>query len=209
MLQGLMRSDDFEGVSIRQFEEADFDFVSDAIRKIGEADFDFVSDAIRKIGEGVLGKGLKAWEEAYLIPNGVTWTAEFHNTPVGFAATQDYGNGCMILHSDIVHPSRQRCGIGTALVLVRLATSDPDEISELGLLATEHSRTFYQRFGFKLETEPTIDPFSKVTLARLTLPFNQTLSDDAWNRLTNSRIDLTLEDRPNPEANKAQEGSRE
>lgn len=165
-----------------------------SIRLYEDRDFDAVYETIRQIGEGVLGKGLRAWDEAFSAPNGLLWTAEIGGVPIGFAGSQEYGNGVMVFHSDLVNPDHQRNGVGSALVLARLATTDANAIDELGILATEFSRPFYERFGFCVEQEPVTDPFTKVTIYQMARSFHQALSDEAWSLLSGCRVNLVIAD---------------
>ncbi len=163
------------------------------LRPYKPGDCSALRSVTRAIGEGVLGWGLRNWEEAYEWPQGPCWTAEIGREPVGFAASSDCGNGVMLLHSDLVHPEQQRRGVGTALTLLRMATSDTAEIETLALLATHYSMPFYRRFGFHVHGEPMIDHFLKLTLFQMTLPYTVAISDAAHALLCAEGVEMEYE----------------
>ncbi len=158
------------------------------VRRYRQSDASVLERTIREIGENVLGHGLKHWMGPYEDQRGAALTAEIDGAPVGFACVEEYGDGVLLFHSDVVSPSRQGRGAGTALTLVRMAIASPSEVSWLGLLSTEHSRTFYERFGFAVEGESTRDPFFKLTLNQMAVGFSETLRDAAEGRLRDEGI---------------------
>jgi len=152
-------------------------------------------EAMKSIGREELGRGWKDWDRSYQSLRGPGWVAETaKGKGIGFCGTEDLGNGVMLFHSDLVHKEHQRGGIGTALVLLRLATLDGERIHTIGLLATQYSRGFYERFGFELEGEPEEDPLYEVTLYRMVLSFGESLSDQAWDLLEKSTASVMLHD---------------
>ncbi len=164
------------------------------IRPFAHDDIDFVRSTASRIGADVLGRTYSTWHESFEDLASCAWTAVISETPIGFGAIEDYGDGLSILHSDVVDPDYQRRGVGTALVLVRLATLDESLASTIGLLCTDQSISFYERFGFERDSDPIEDGSLGVTLTRLLRSFSERLSDSAWDNLKSAGIRVTLTD---------------
>ena len=163
-----------------------------SIRPFDSRDVAFVRSAAHRIGKNVLGTTYSTWHESFEGVENRAWTATISDTPAGFAAIEEYGEGIFILHSDIVVPDHQRKGIGTALVLVRLATLDEQFASAVGLLSTAKSITFYERFGFEPDSDPVEDSALGVTLTRMVLPFSTELRHSALENLESAGLTVDL-----------------
>lgn len=68
-----------------------------------------------------------------------------------------------ILSYGLVHPTRQNQGLGTTLLLARLALL-PDDIDGVGMFVVPKSRRFYERFGFSSRATPRVKPDGTVPL---------------------------------------------
>ena len=169
------------------------------IRPYFQSDYDHAYRIIRAIGEQKLGRNLRLWDEIFVSPTGYIWTALIGGRPVGFGCMDCYEEGTMTLHTDVVDPEYQRQGIGTALVLARLNTLDPAHFSQAILLATEHSRAFYERFGFEAEGMATYDPMADYTVQSMLLPFDDDVAMQIENTLSRMPVDIHLEEsEPDP-----------
>jgi len=119
--------------------------------------------------------------------------ANYGEAVVGFAGQTDHED-FILFHSDIVHPDAQGLGIGTALVLARIATTVFAKETQVGLLATEYSRGFYERFGFQKSGEGQEDSASKIHLFPMHRMFSDTDGDNAWRILDSSGVRVNLDE---------------
>lgn len=153
---------------------------------------------MRDLGEETLGRGLREWEEAFHYSGGFAWAAEVEGETVGFGVAETHGaTESLLLVSDLVDRKFQGRGIGTALVLVRLATQSAAQFNQVGLLATEHSRGFYERLGFRVRDAGAesveLDPFIGLKIYPMVLAFSRDLSDRAWDWLEFHRVHVDLD----------------
>jgi GNAT superfamily N-acetyltransferase len=131
---------------------------SSVVRLYEPSDFDQAVRIIHAIGSNRLGENLPSWVAVFERVDGLIWTVTVNDTPVGFGGRIDYGDGVTCLHTDIIDPKFQRQGFGSLLCLARLASVDLEYCDVVGVYATEHTRTFYERFGFELEADPKPHP---------------------------------------------------
>ncbi len=162
------------------------------LRLFEEADLGSAQGIIRAIGTERLGQDLRSWDQVYHSTDGVIWTALYGDAVVGFGGISIYQE-ISFLHSDIVHPDAQGLGIGTALVLVRLATTDFTEQGRVGLAATEYSYSFYQRFGFEPVSEGNTDPSSSFQLFPMERTFSEQDGYEAWRVLEVAGATIALD----------------
>jgi len=149
------------------------------IRHFCPDDVDHAYRIVREIGIDRLGKDLRAWDKAFLNLSSFVWVASVADVPIGFAGLSAPADSFAYLHTDLVSPRFQRCGVGTLLTLTRFAALAEDEIEAVGVLATEHSASFYRRFGFELESDPQLDPFAGYYIHRMSMPFSRDLGQAA------------------------------
>jgi hypothetical protein len=74
-----------------------------------------------------------------------------------------------------------------------------DPVEHIGVLATEHSAPFYQRFGFELEDTPQLDPFADYHIHRLSMPYAAHIgqsADELLDTLTQVSFKFTFQDDP-------------
>ncbi len=150
-------------------------------------------EIVRSIGSEILGEKLHTWDEAFDSPNGNLWTAELAGQAAGFGCANVLEKGVVLLHSDVVDPAAQRQGIGSALTLLRLAILDEEEVSFVVLQSTDHSRPFYERFGFRAQDDQHIDPVSKVPLRWMSLKFSAHLAESAQAALGQAGVKTPLD----------------
>lgn len=165
-----------------------------SLRLMRDSDFDSARGIIRAIGSDRLGRDLRGWDDVFLAPNGLIWTALYGEAIVGFGAQSNYED-LVLFHSDIVHPDAQGLGIGTALVLARLATSNLLDRTRVGLVATEYSMSFYERFGFESVGEGESEPGNSFLLFPMEGEFEPEDSDEAWRILDESGVEVALDER--------------
>jgi N-acetylglutamate synthase-like GNAT family acetyltransferase len=163
------------------------------IRLFEQGDSERACEFIRAIGTETLGHRLHQWEDGFTAPEGTIWVAESDGRAVGFGGEGEPIGDTIILHSDIVDPKCQKHGIGTALVLVRLASGDLSA-SHMGVVATEHSRSFYRRFGFETCADPIYHPMEKLSTVAMTMNFDQNVSDLAFAQLNRAGVDTPFDD---------------
>jgi GNAT superfamily N-acetyltransferase len=169
------------------------------IRPYFASDYDHAYRIIRAIGEVSLGANLRVWDELFDYPSGYVWSAVIGGIPVGFAAMDCYENGTMVFHTDVIDPAFQRQGIGTAMVLARMAMLDASHISTVALLATESSKPFYERFGFTVQGQPSYDAIADYFIHSMSRPFDEEASEEANQLIANMRVEMRLEEvDPNP-----------
>ena len=149
------------------------------VRSYRHDDYDHAYRVIREIGATHLGRDLRAWDQVFIELSSFMWVASVEDTPIAFAGMSLPSDGLIYLHTDLVAPAYQRCGIGTVLTLTRFAALAGDEMDRIGVLATEHSAPFYARFGFQLEAEPQLDPFAGYHMHRMSMAYAPMLGQSA------------------------------
>lgn len=143
---------------------------------------DHVHAVIHEIGPRRLGTDLTSWENGFS-EAGYFWTVIANKTPVAFAGMSFPVAGVAYLHGDLVRPDFQGKGIGTVLVLTRLAALDESEVELIGVVATQFSAPFYQRFGFRLENEPEFDSYLGFEMHQMSMPYTRKLRQASENVL--------------------------
>lgn len=118
------------------------------IRAYRETDYAEACAILAEVGEETVGP-LAKWQSEFSEPEGLFFTALLDGRIAGYGAMTDEGNGRFVLHTDVVSPAFQKQGVGSALVLARIAAMDGPEPCRCVLLATQHSCDFYARFGFQ------------------------------------------------------------
>jgi N-acetylglutamate synthase-like GNAT family acetyltransferase len=149
------------------------------IRNYRDGDFDFAYRVIREIGTERLGRDLRAWDKCFMELGSFMWVAIVDNELVGFAGLSLPSDDFVYLHTDLISPRFQGRGLGTLLTLTRFAALADDPIPGIGVLATEHSSSFYRRFGFELEGEPQLDPFAGCHIHRMSREFTPVAGQSA------------------------------
>lgn len=170
------------------------------VRFYRDSDFDHAYRVIREIGPTYLGRNLRGWDKVFIELSSLMWVACIQDTPVAFAGLAPPSETSLpYFHTDLVSPAYQRRGLGTLLTLTRLAALVNDQIEHVGVLATEHSAPFYQRFGFELEDAPQLDPFAGYHIHRLSMPYAAHIgqaADELLDTLSQVSFDLTVEEDP-------------
>lgn len=154
------------------------------IRRYQNSDYDHAYRIIRAIGENHLGRNLRAWDKAVVEWGGHMHVATVENQVVALAGVSYPFEHLMCLHTDLVDPTYQRRGIGTLLTLFRIASINIESVEQIGVLATEHSQPFYNRFGFVEESPPQYDPIQDHTMYCLGMPYTAELD-----QFTNAVLD--------------------
>ena len=111
--------------------------------------------------------------------SGFMWVAIVEGEIVGFAGLSLPSDDFVYLHTDLISPRFQGLGLGTALTFTRFAALAEDPIHGIGVLATEHSNSFYRRFGFDLEAEPQLDPMAGYHIHRMSREYTPVLGQSA------------------------------
>lgn len=145
------------------------------IRQYQNSDYDSAYRIIRAIGEAHLGKNLRAWDKTVVEWGARIQVATVDDQVVALAAVSYPFEHLMCLHTDLVDPAYQRRGIGTLLTLFRIASINVESVEQIGVLATEHSHPFYLRFGFVEESPPKYDPIQNHTMYCLGMPYTAEL----------------------------------
>lgn len=116
--------------------------------------------------------------------------AEENAQIVGVGGLQFIDDGRIaIIHTDGVRPTEQKRGIGTALVMARLAAIEASlECAAVTLLATEFSRGFYQRFGFQAVGDPELDPIMGFQICGMELAYSTEIRSKATRWLESSGV---------------------
>lgn len=170
------------------------------VRFYRDSDFDHAYRVIREIGPTYLGRNLRGWDKVFIELSSLMWVACVSDVPVAFAGLAPLrGDGIARLHTDLVAPTYQRRGLGTLLTLIRFAAMADDEVNQFGVLATEHSVSFYRRFGFEPDAPPQLDPFEGYHVHRLSMPYAALVgqaADELLDTLTQVSFDLSIEDDP-------------
>ncbi len=173
------------------------------VRFYRDSDFDHAYRVIREIGPTFLGRNYRIWDNAFIAIQGDMWVACMDEVPVAFAALAPAAlYGAPLLHTDIVSPAYQRRGIGTLLTLARLAAVTDESVEQIKVRATEHSTPFYQRFGFKLDAPPQLEPVEGYHVHCLSLPYSPATSESAdtlLDSLPQITFSLSFEDDPSEE----------
>jgi ribosomal protein S18 acetylase RimI-like enzyme len=149
------------------------------IRNYRDGDFESAYRVIREIGIYRLGRDLRAWDKSFMELSSFMWVAIVDQEIVGFAGMSSPSDGFIYFHTDLVSPRFQGRGLGTLLTLTRFAALADDSVQGIGVLATEHSNSFYRRFGFELEGEPQLDPFAGYHIHRMSREFTPVVGQSA------------------------------
>jgi N-acetylglutamate synthase-like GNAT family acetyltransferase len=149
------------------------------IRSYRDGDFESAYRVIREIGTDRLGRDLRSWDKSFMELSSFMWVAIVDQKIVGFAGMSIPRDDFIYLHTDLISPRFQGRGLGTLLTLTRFAALADDPIQGIGVLATEHSSSFYRRFGFKLEGEPQHDPFAGYHIHRMSREFTPVAGQSA------------------------------
>jgi N-acetylglutamate synthase-like GNAT family acetyltransferase len=127
------------------------------------------------------------------------WVAIVDQEIVGFAGMSIPSDDFIYLHTDLISPRFQRRGLGTLLTLTRFASLADDPIHGIGVLATEHSNSFYRRFGFELEGESQLDPCAGYQIHRMSrefTPIDGQSADSVLDGLERVTFDTSVPDDP-------------
>lgn len=127
------------------------------------------------------------------------WVAIVEDEVIGFAGLSLPCDGFVFLHTDLISPRYQARGLGTLLTLTRFAALADDPVQGIGVLATEHSSTFYRRFGFELEGEAQFDPFGGYHIHRMSrdfAPVDGQSADSILGGLSRVTFDTSVPDDP-------------
>ena len=169
------------------------------IRSYRDGDFESAHRVIREIGTERLGRDLRSWDKCFMDLNGFMWVAIVDDEVVGFGGLSLPSDDFIFLHTDLIAPRFQGQGLGTVLTLTRFAALADDPIQGIGVVATEHSSSFYNRFGFKVEEEPQFDPFAGFhihRMSRLFTPEDGRWADSLLHGLDRVTFDTSVSDDP-------------
>ncbi|MBL9152639.1 MAG: GNAT family N-acetyltransferase [Verrucomicrobiales bacterium] len=169
------------------------------IRSYRDEDFESAYRIIREIGTDRLGRDLRSWDKSFMELSSFMWVAIVDEAVVGFAGMSIPSDDFIYLHTDLVSPRFQGRGLGTLLTLTRFAALADDPIQSIGVLATEHSTSFYKRFGFEIEGEPQLDPFAGYHIHRMSREFTPVVGRSAeslLDELERVMFDISVSDDP-------------